>query len=63
MDIVGLCIFSNNSLLEEFGLEGRWICKGYLESNSGGLLTGLGLGGDYIWGECGARGLLALESR
>ena len=67
MGIVGLCTVSNNNLgnivvLEEFGLGGHWICTGCLGSNSGDLLTELGLGGGCIWGECGARGLLGLES-
>ena len=67
MDIVDLCTVSNNDLenivvLEEFGLGGRWICKGCLGSNSGVLLTGLVSGGDCIWGECGVRGLLGQES-
>ena len=64
---MGLCTVSNSDLgnivvLEEFGLGGRWICKGCLGNNSGGLLIGLGLGGGYIWEECGARGLLGQES-
>ena len=64
---MGLCIVSNNDLgnivvLEKFRLEGHWICKDCLENNSGGLLTGLGLGEGYIWGECGVCGLLGLES-
>ena len=68
MGIVGLCTVSNNDLgnivvLEEFGLGGHWICKGCLGSSSGGLLIGLGLGADYIWGECGVRGLLEQVSR
>jgi hypothetical protein len=65
--IEGLCIVSNSDLgnivvLEEFGLGGRWICKGCLGSNSGVLLTGLGSGGGYIWAECDVRGLLEQES-
>ena len=64
---MGLYIVSNNDLenivvLEEFGLGGCWICKGCLGSNSGGLLTELGLGADYIWEECGVCGLLGQES-
>ena len=67
MNIVGLCRVSNNDLGSivvrgKFGLGGHLICKGYLGSNSGGLLTGLGSGVGYIWGECGARGLRGLES-
>ena len=67
MGTVGLCIVSNSDLgnivvLEEFGLGGRWICKGCLGSNSGGLLIGLGLGAGYIWAECDVRDLQEQES-
>ena len=64
---MGLCIVSNNDLgsnivLEESGLEGRWICKDCSGSNSEDLLTEQELGEDYIEEECGVRGLLRLES-
>ena len=67
MGTVGPCTVSNSGLgnivvLEEFGLEGRWICRGCLGSNSGGLLTERGLGAGYIGEECGVRDLLELES-
>ena len=62
-----LCIFFSNDLgnivvLEKFGLGGHWIHKGCLGSSSGDLLTGLGSGVGYIWGECGVRSPLELES-
>jgi hypothetical protein len=67
MGIVGSCTVSNSGLgsiivLEEFGLEECWICRGYSESNSEGLLTEQGLGEGYIGEECDVRGLPGLES-
>ena len=67
MGIVGLCIVFNNDLgsiivLEEFGLEGHWICKDCLGSSSEDLPTEQELGEDYIKEECGVCSCLVLKS-